>query len=1320
MSRTHALAPARAALVALACVVLLALLAFAPGAGLAEEEAHKVGHAEDGSATYYTVAQAWTAANSGTTVVMDDDWYTTAMLTARGGANVTIKMNGHKIYRNGSTRDDGVLQVGKGASLTLDGTGAQATLSFRKFANGDEATLTTGGLVAGGDSRETAGGIDMLEGSTLNLVGVAVAGNRGYSESGGGVGMDGDNCTLNMTDTIITFNEGSAGAFSYGRGGGVFVDGEKCSINMTRSIITDNYAEMGGGIYSNDDATTITLKDGSSIYLNRASKASSTFNSGGQGGGVYFNYSNFTITGDGTASISANASDDDGGGIYICSRTVGSNKGAISGITFSKNSGEDGGAIYVDQENVTIENCTFSENGKNDCGETEQGGTIYIDNDNTTIKNCTITKSRSNDEGGAIYNNNNGTLIQDCTITDCTSGGEGGGIWTSCYNDIKLAGKVVVRDNKRTDGAADDVFLNSNSGNTVRAYLKGNVEAGSCVGIRTGIEDNRVVVENLTNYIEGTFFLNQGSDYHLSYSASDNELSQIKGGLEYLVTVNGQGETRYAQGEQVTIDAGSFGDWKAFQCWDVEGSSGLWDAASVISNPLKPTITFTMPGNDVHLTAVFGQDMVYQTSVRIDVDAPEVGQELPATGTLTYTAADGSAVTRQVDVTWSEITETWDVIPAEGVAKFSTNYGPQVVVPRDLEAGLAFWAGMGSANVDLRVGSAQQSSCSQASVDSATGALTAYGQMVTTRAKLLASIETAAVTVRAGTSAAELQAAMPATLAGTDELGADVTLTLQAASEVDWRALGVLGEDGTVAEPEGDSATFEVSLAVTACSDASLEIPESLSAVTVTLTVTHTALAVTFDAAGGSYEPAAQTVAFGACAQAPEEPTFAGHAFLGWFADGADQAWDFATPVTSSMNLTARWQAVLEVMFEPANGGDVFTQNVMSGACVQAPELPTREGYVFLGWFADGASEAWDFAAPVVADMTLTARWQLVASYRFIDVAEGTWFYDWVYQACGLGLMTGYRDGMGVSTGYFGPGDFLTRGQVATVLWRISGSPDADDSGAIYSFPDVPEGSWCSQAVYWCAERGIVTGYMAGEHKGYFMPDEPVTREELAVMVYRFEREAGVKTDEVPSANFDRCPDAGEVSEWAAEAVRWCAAAGVLTGIKEPGADGAVTYWLAPAEHTTRAQAAKVFCYAWDLRWNAGQDPYEAVEGYQAAAQAALAEGQADEAATFEDVTFAEAGAEAVTTESTAVEGAGAEAIVTEGESSGSEEAVFQGPEAAQAAPDSGTQGTADVQASGDAPAEDAPDASSVFESPVDADGPVVGESASWNLPQAA
>ena len=135
----------------------------------------------------------------------------------------------------------------------------------------------------------------------------------------------------------------------------------------------------------------------------------------------------------------------------------------------------------------------------------------------------------------------------------------------------------------------------------------------------------------------------------------------------------------------------------------------------------------------------------------------------------------------------------------------------------------------------------------------------------------------------------------------------------------------------------------------------------------------------------------------------------------------------------------------------------------------------------------------------LLVGLCLAGSPQQARAAGFYDVPSGEWYATWVGQAADKGLMSGYKDARGNLTGWFGPDDPITRAQVATVLWRMAGGPAA--SGA--SFPDVSPSDWRYQAVSWCVKAGIVTGYTAGADKGCFRPDRAVTRQELAVMVWR-------------------------------------------------------------------------------------------------------------------------------------------------------------------------------------------------------------------------
>ena len=336
---------------------------------------------------------------------------------------------------------------------------------------------------------------------------------------------------------------------------------------------------------------------------------------------------------------------------------------------------------------------------------------------------------------------------------------------------------------------------------------------------------------------------------------------------------------------------------------------------------------------------------------------------------------------------------------------------------------------------------------------------------------------------------------------------------------------------------------------------------------------------VTFNSNGGSAVKA-QSVKYGAKASKPTNPTKAGCTFNGWYSDkGLTKAYDFNTAVKGSVTLYAKWTVNSYTVSFNANGGSaVKSQTVKYGAKASKPADPTRSGYAFKGWYSDkGLMKAYDFNAAVKGNLTLYAKWEKAAPAaptRFKDVDYNDWYGDWVTRASSSGLMTGLKDDDGNYTGYFDPVSPVTRAQVATVLWRIAGSPSCAGS----PMPDVA-GHWAQEAVAWCVSQGIVTGYSSGPWAGTFRPDAEVSREEFAVMVWRFAKWSGAKVASVPTASFYAAGDYSAVQPWAKEAMQWCAAAGVITGVQGRGPKP----MLAPQETATRAQAAKIFVTVSDI-----------------------------------------------------------------------------------------------------------------------------------------
>lgn len=173
-----------------------------------------------------------------------------------------------------------------------------------------------------------------------------------------------------------------------------------------------------------------------------------------------------------------------------------------------------------------------------------------------------------------------------------------------------------------------------------------------------------------------------------------------------------------------------------------------------------------------------------------------------------------------------------------------------------------------------------------------------------------------------------------------------------------------------------------------------------------------------------------------------------------------------------------------------------------------------------------------------------------VSAAAFTDVPAGSWYASAVTQVSGGGVMAG------TSASTFSPQQLVTRGMAATVLWRLSGSPAP--SGQT-SFPDVAGWYYYADAAAWAAEQGIVTGYSSGKFGG----GDIVTREQLAVMLYRYCMRNGAELAQGVLSNY---ADDSAISVWARAGMAYAVGAGLLAG------DGANR--LNPHGSTSRAQLA--------------------------------------------------------------------------------------------------------------------------------------------------
>ena len=151
---------------------------------------------------------------------------------------------------------------------------------------------------------------------------------------------------------------------------------------------------------------------------------------------------------------------------------------------------------------------------------------------------------------------------------------------------------------------------------------------------------------------------------------------------------------------------------------------------------------------------------------------------------------------------------------------------------------------------------------------------------------------------------------------------------------------------------------------------------------------------------------------------------------------------------------------------------------------------------------------------------------------EFSDVKAGDWQFEPVQFTAVRGLFTG------TGGGAFSPDAGMTRGMLVTVLHRLEGSATPGSSG---TFQDVPGDAWYAQAADWAAEAGITAGTAAGR----FEPQRAVTREMLALMLYR---SAGSPALSGAETGLERFPDEDQVSPWARQAMAWACAVGVLNG----------------------------------------------------------------------------------------------------------------------------------------------------------------------------
>lgn len=170
----------------------------------------------------------------------------------------------------------------------------------------------------------------------------------------------------------------------------------------------------------------------------------------------------------------------------------------------------------------------------------------------------------------------------------------------------------------------------------------------------------------------------------------------------------------------------------------------------------------------------------------------------------------------------------------------------------------------------------------------------------------------------------------------------------------------------------------------------------------------------------------------------------------------------------------------------------------------------------------------------------------------FYDVTQSDWFAGDVAYAVDKGLMNG------TDAHHFSPGVTMTRGMAVTLLYRLAGAPSVSGN----SFSDVKTSDWYGPAVQWASQNGIVSGYGGGR----FGPNDTLTRQQFAAILYRYAQYKHYDTS--ISGDLSQYSDRGSVSSYAREAVTWAVGKNLISGTSSTT--------LTPGGSATRAQGVAI------------------------------------------------------------------------------------------------------------------------------------------------
>ena len=1146
--------------------------------------------------TYGTDHSGWMPSEKGNyylanDVTLSSDWTVSDEMVLCLNDHV-LNLNGHHIIVDGS--------------LTLQDCGE----TIRKFSdnNGlwtlDQSNGTksvTGGVITGGSATD-GGAVFVNRYASFTMNGGNIVGNNSVDYGGG----------VRVNDGCFTMLDGTIAGNTSARGGGVYVSG---TMNMSGGTIDGNTAsKYGGGIYTGTATVSVTGglisnnkatgNDGGGIGISQSADATLenctiTGNTAQRGGGVY-NYGKLTIN-EG-ALIKNNSAATYGGGVYANKNsTLNMNGGEI----IENNSSSYGGGVYVNEDSTLNMNGgkiiknkgTSSGGGVYSKGMIEVGGTAVI-------KDNTLTKKENNLR---IYSG-------ELWVLEPTQGMEIGfnGEGTVAYNADRGYELFFFADDSTKGIAYSEGGILITVDAVAAIGSRGYASVANAIAVAKNGDTVKLLADNSESFVlpANVKFDTNGKNYTGTVSAPDGH-TIIKNGNIYTVDRNGCTHNGTKQnGQAATCIADGWQDY--YYCSGCD--TYFEDKACTI--PISDLDAWKTGSGKLAATGHNGDwvkvdDIQHQ---KICSDCGDVVKETHSFGDpvkkgnystvtctvcnyakTTMTVADQSAadelVSSLVDTAGQDSSDTMTLSFSDGQDTLSSVSIPETVISALSTVAADDQNNVESVTIELGGGT---------SVSYDAAALAAIAEAVEGNG----SVSLELVPAQPENMNTEQQEAIREIKEALGENAKDVAI-FSIELKVGGEAIEDFGGGGAVIAvpyemPNGKSGVIVYRIEndgtktpLDATFDNGILTWNTGSHSYYMATPVYTA---TLDAQGGTLVSTTVTATEDGKLINLPVPVKEGYNFVGWYKEFEYvNLWNESTDYVEDNNTTlfAKWtenSITPPAPYTPVTptytitGADtengkltVNPKNATAGRTVTITVTPD-EGYKPDTLTAKDANgnvltltkvndTTYTFKMPS-SKVNVSATFVKVGTCqqdktcpaaKFTDIDLTAWYHDGVHFCVENGYM------QGVSADKFAPSGTLSRAMIVTMLWRMDGQKYPN---YYMTFKDVPASEWYTEAIRWAAAEKIVSGYNADS----FGPNDPVTREQLATILYNYAKYKGQGFTGSWMFLLDLV-DRASISDWADEAVHWCSMKGVVTG-----KDGKV---FDPQGKATRAEAATMlqrFC----------------------------------------------------------------------------------------------------------------------------------------------